>query len=45
MPIVAKNQHRASQFYLRHFAIPETREKDEAQIWMFSNQEATAMSV
>ena len=34
-----KNQHWVSRFYLRHFATPETREKDEAQIWMFSNQE------
>jgi hypothetical protein len=34
-----KNQHWVPRFYLRQFATPETREKDEAQIWMFSNQE------
>lgn len=34
-----KSQHWVPRFYLRHFATPETREKDEAQIWMFSNLE------
>lgn len=34
-----KNQHWVPRFYLRHFATPGTREKDEAQIWMFSNEE------
>jgi hypothetical protein len=34
-----KNQHWVPRFYLRHFATPETRAQDEAQIWMFSNQE------
>lgn len=36
-----KNQHWVPRFYLRHFATPITRErdKDEAQIWMFSNKE------
>ena len=33
-----KNQHWVPQFYLRQFATPATREKDEAQVWMFSNQ-------
>lgn len=35
----SKNQHWVPRFYLRQFATPETREKDEAQIWMFSNQD------
>jgi hypothetical protein len=34
-----KNQHWVPRFYLRQFATPETRERDEAQIWMFSNQD------
>lgn len=34
-----KNQHWVPRFYLRQFATPETRENDEAQIWMFSNQD------
>jgi hypothetical protein len=36
----AKNQHWVSQFYLRHFATPETRGKDAAsQVWIFSCDE------
>lgn len=34
-----KNQHWVPRFYLRQFATPETRTQDEAQVWMFSNQE------
>lgn len=33
-----KNQHWVPRFYLRHFATPETRAEEEAQIWMFSNE-------
>jgi hypothetical protein len=36
----AKNQHWVPQFYLRHFATPETRGKDGAQVWIFSHDEA-----
>ncbi len=35
-----KNQHWVPQFYLRHFATPETRDKDQAQVWIFSKDEA-----
>jgi hypothetical protein len=34
-----KNQHWVKRLYLRHFFTPETKEKNEPQIWMFSNQE------
>lgn len=33
----SKNQHWVPRFYLRHFATPETRDAEEAQIWIFSN--------
>lgn len=36
-----KNQHWAPQFYLRHFAIPESRrKKGKARVWIFSKDEA-----
>jgi hypothetical protein len=34
-----KNQDWVPRFYLRQFATRETKEKDEAQLRMFSNQE------
>ena len=35
-----KNQHWVPQFYLRHFATPDSRGNDEAQVWVFSKDEA-----
>lgn len=35
-----KNQHWVPQFYLRHFATPETRDTDHAKAWVFSKEEA-----
>ncbi len=35
-----KNQHWVPQFYLRHFATPETRDSDQAQAWIFSKDES-----
>lgn len=35
-----KNQHWAPQFYLCHFATPETRDSDKAQAWIFSRDES-----
>ncbi len=35
-----KNQHWVPQFYLRHFATPDTRGKDQAQVWVLSREEA-----
>src|SRR2546427_1358049 len=35
----AKNQHWVPQFYLRHFATPETRGQDHLQVWIFSSDE------
>jgi hypothetical protein len=35
-----KNQHWVPQFYLRHFATPDTRGKNQAQVWVFSAEEA-----
>ena len=35
-----KHQHWVPQFYLRHFATPETRGNEDAQVWIFSKEEA-----
>lgn len=34
-----KHQHWVPQFYLRYFSTPETKEKKEAQVWVFSKDE------
>ncbi len=34
------NQHWVPQFYLREFATPETRQSNNAQVWIFSKQES-----
>ncbi len=35
-----KHQHWVPQFYLRYFSTPETRSEKDAQVWMFSKDEA-----
>lgn len=35
-----KNQHWVPQFYLRHFATPDTCGKNQVQAWVFSAEEA-----
>lgn len=35
-----KHQHWVPQFYLRHFATPETRRNKDAQVWIFSKNES-----
>jgi len=35
----SKHQHWVPQFYLRHFATPESRETDQAQVWIFSKDD------
>lgn len=35
-----KNQHWVPKFYLRYFATPESRNSEEAQVWIFSKDDA-----
>src|SRR5262249_4836049 len=34
-----RNQHWVPQFYLRHFAVPETRDSNHPKIWAFPIEE------
>jgi hypothetical protein len=36
----SKHQHWVPQFYLRHFATPESRDTDQPQVWIFSKDDA-----